>query len=1286
MEPHIWKIVQKRAYDLLSHRYGLLLILVGAIVVTVSAFHFGEALLEWSHEKYAAVFNSYSDNIAGKSYRHRLCLPVPIDVVYTWVNGSDPQLLVQLRQIKVSMEKEMNITRGNASGSSQSGKCTFNNCVPAPIVAVIPALPGGLSLAELKTQHEFLGNVSSMYNISTGLPGMANVTALVLSSWQQAQALALHDLQTEWQNFTLKLAHFTSDSTLLHAVDMKGRVLMTGFPHEFTSDRIMTILPDDHRRNVEQIELHADKGLAVLQLTGTKETDAILQIKNFTIEGKTPALTVARLVWDLTDLSRDEDVANSRFEDNEELRYSLRSLVRFAPWVRHIFIVTNGQIPYWLNLDNPRISVVTHEEIFPNKSHLPTFSSPAIESHLHRIPDLSDKFLYFNDDVMFGAEVWPDDFFSYATGQKLYLTWPVPSCNEGCPSNWIRDGYCDKACNSSECEWDGGDCTGANGQVQLGAGFQAVYGVQSQNTEDYCHSGCANNWIADKYCDQACNHLPCGFDAGDCGTDNFHRLHEIKLGTDNTKQHHYTVPPGEILIYFNLTDLLEPGGKITSAKHDRSSAVRIAAVANKFKVMTLLLYPDGNATTLKFYLQGLRTGEDGNFQVNFTVSVNATAKKALKEEESRKAGNMTLEIKRMDATFVFEDYPKQVLYPQASAIISRGGGLVSFPFNISSNLTQFGLSAGLRGAMYRLLADQADGDLTEDGYENALADVYKNYQSEILAWKPPSLSDMLQDLQQPQKGAPADSNHVNQQQDVPINMQQNALKQQEQQQQQQKKSLQVEGKSVNQNMPQEKLGGFGAEKYAAANILLDDSNIVESQGKRKLLASSEMKEKRSNKQQNGGDLVQMAILDKDARQNPAKSVSGLEKVKGKTEMTDEEFLELVKSQGDQLDQQKEGLPWEAQGLFSELQKRQQELTKAEVYEIDNRKGRRLMDTFGDSLRHVNRLFNREFGYAARKVPAHMPHMIDKNIMAELQAIFPDAWAVTSSHRVRSPDDMQFGFSYYYYLLGVMVHVEPDIVFDDMDTDHSGVLSDREIRTLATRLYDLPLYLETLTGLESMFLNCSEELPTDLQQLQQQQTLALIKEQYYDNRMPQVTKLLFTNCPRITDFVKERIKPKHKYKTTTLDDSDIAFKMIHGNVSKVVGQLDDIRKHPKKFICLNDNIDHRSEEAKTVKAVVQDFYESLLPVPSQFELPGEYRNRFLHVKDLEEWKSYRDWLRFWAHLALVILVIFTIASYFGDKIEALQRRLSRRQRVSDPSSGSQADDTSSSPKSPPLLTV
>lgn len=70
-------------------------------------------------------------------------------------------------------------------------------------------------------------------------------------------------------------------------------------------------------------------------------------------------------------------------------------------------------------VNNSVLVTVSLQELFQNKSHLPTFSSPAIEAHLHRIRGLSDKFIYLNDDVMFGKEVWPDDFYTHANGQKV---------------------------------------------------------------------------------------------------------------------------------------------------------------------------------------------------------------------------------------------------------------------------------------------------------------------------------------------------------------------------------------------------------------------------------------------------------------------------------------------------------------------------------------------------------------------------------------------------------------------------------------------------------------------------------------------------------------------------------------------------------------------------------------------------------------------------------------------------------------------------------------------------
>ena len=108
-----------------------------------------------------------------------------------------------------------------------------------------------------------------------------------------------------------------------------------------------------------------------------------------------------------------------RFAENNELKYSIRALEKNAPWVRKIYIVTNGQVPSWLNTSHPKIRVVTHEEIFTNKSHLPTFSSPAIESHLFQIKGLAKRFIYINDDILITSPVKKEDFYTDEKGSLI---------------------------------------------------------------------------------------------------------------------------------------------------------------------------------------------------------------------------------------------------------------------------------------------------------------------------------------------------------------------------------------------------------------------------------------------------------------------------------------------------------------------------------------------------------------------------------------------------------------------------------------------------------------------------------------------------------------------------------------------------------------------------------------------------------------------------------------------------------------------------------------------------
>jgi hypothetical protein len=105
-------------------------------------------------------------------------------------------------------------------------------------------------------------------------------------------------------------------------------------------------------------------------------------------------------------------LADSRFTSRDELKYSLRSLEYYASWANHIYIVTDSQVPSWLNTDHPKITVVDHRDIFTDPSVLPVFNSHAIESQLHHIRGLSERYVYLNDDCFFLRPTDPELFYS----------------------------------------------------------------------------------------------------------------------------------------------------------------------------------------------------------------------------------------------------------------------------------------------------------------------------------------------------------------------------------------------------------------------------------------------------------------------------------------------------------------------------------------------------------------------------------------------------------------------------------------------------------------------------------------------------------------------------------------------------------------------------------------------------------------------------------------------------------------------------------------------------------
>ncbi len=111
-----------------------------------------------------------------------------------------------------------------------------------------------------------------------------------------------------------------------------------------------------------------------------------------------------------TSNKEDNSATSNRFRDWDLTRYWFRGIEKYAPWVNHVFFVTCGHYPEWLNLDNPKLVFVKHEDYIPAEV-LPTFNSNTIEMYMHKIDGLSEKFVLFNDDQFLISPTSPRDFF-----------------------------------------------------------------------------------------------------------------------------------------------------------------------------------------------------------------------------------------------------------------------------------------------------------------------------------------------------------------------------------------------------------------------------------------------------------------------------------------------------------------------------------------------------------------------------------------------------------------------------------------------------------------------------------------------------------------------------------------------------------------------------------------------------------------------------------------------------------------------------------------------------------
>ena len=134
------------------------------------------------------------------------------------------------------------------------------------------------------------------------------------------------------------------------------------------------------------------------------------------VDGNDPKLKQKRMQYQNKTQASDA-VSDTRFASNHEIYYNIASILKYVPFCRHIYIVTDGQKPEWIDefaanqiCAADKIRIVDHQEIFAGyEQYLPTFNTRSIESMLWNIKGLSDYFFYLNDDFFFNAPAQKED-------------------------------------------------------------------------------------------------------------------------------------------------------------------------------------------------------------------------------------------------------------------------------------------------------------------------------------------------------------------------------------------------------------------------------------------------------------------------------------------------------------------------------------------------------------------------------------------------------------------------------------------------------------------------------------------------------------------------------------------------------------------------------------------------------------------------------------------------------------------------------------------------------------
>lgn len=158
-------------------------------------------------------------------------------------------------------------------------------------------------------------------------------------------------------------------------------------------------------------------------MTNCKTTDSErigIDIVIAWVDGNDSLLREKRNSYKSGKILASDAVASTRFASDNEIYYNIASIIKYVPFCRYIYIVTDNQKPEFLDefarqgvCVADKIKVIDHKDIFAGyEQFLPTFNTRSIETMLCNIPKLSDHFIYMNDDFFFNQPVTLDDFLA----------------------------------------------------------------------------------------------------------------------------------------------------------------------------------------------------------------------------------------------------------------------------------------------------------------------------------------------------------------------------------------------------------------------------------------------------------------------------------------------------------------------------------------------------------------------------------------------------------------------------------------------------------------------------------------------------------------------------------------------------------------------------------------------------------------------------------------------------------------------------------------------------------